>query len=235
MQNEPVYRNPYVAAEAPADARAAFIRRTYGHLAVALAAFAALEAALLQWSGAEALAARMTEGMNWLLVLGVFMVATWIADRWARSEVSSGIQYLGLALMVAAYAILFLPLLYIATNYVGPDVIVNAALLTGALFFGLTAVVVTTRKNFSFLRGILAVIALLALGLIVASILFGFSLGLWFSFAMVGLAAGMILYTTSNILFEYRTDQHVAASLALFAAVAMLFFYILRILIALRR
>jgi FtsH-binding integral membrane protein len=68
-----------------------------------------------------------------------------------------------------------------------------------------------------------------ALGLIVASFLFGFELGLLFSAGMVLLAGASILYTTSNLLHHYRTDQHVAAALELFAAVALLFWYILRI------
>jgi uncharacterized protein len=44
-----------------------------------------------------------------------------------------------------------------------------------------------------------------------------------------------ILYSTSNIIHYYRTDQYVAASLSLFAAVALLFYYVLYILLALRR
>lgn len=220
--------------DAPAEQRAAFIRRTYAHLAGAVVVFIGLVAALLQWSGAGALAQRMTEGYTWLLVLGIFMVVSYVADRWARSDTSAGVQYLGLGLLVAAYAVVFLPLLYVATYYVGGDVIVTAGLITGALFFGLTGVVFITRKDFSFLRSILMIGGMLALGLIVCSILFSFNLGLVFSFAMVALAAVGILYTTSNILHEYRPDQHVAASLALFASLAMMFFYILRILIALR-
>ena len=51
--------------------------------------------------------------------------------------------------------------------------------------------------------------------------------------AMIGFACGYILYDTSNILHHYRTDQHVAASLALFASVALLFWYVLRLLMAL--
>jgi FtsH-binding integral membrane protein len=66
----------------------------------------------------------------------------------------------------------------------------------------------------------------------VASIFFGFSLGLLFSVLMVAFAAGFILYDTSNVLHHYRIGQHVAASLALFASVALLFWYVLRIVMA---
>jgi uncharacterized protein len=99
---------------------------------------------------------------------------------------------------------------------------------------GLTVVALTTRTDFSFLRGVLVIGGFVALGLIAASILFGFTLGLIFSVVMVGFASAAILYYTSNVLHYYRTDQYVAASVTLFASVALLFFYVLQILISLR-
>ena len=74
-----------------------------------------------------------------------------------------------------------------------------------------------------------------ALGFIVASALFGFSLGNVFAFVMVAFAGSSILYQTSNVLHRFRTDQHVAASLTLFASVALLFWYILTIFTNSRR
>jgi FtsH-binding integral membrane protein len=73
------------------------------------------------------------------------------------------------------------------------------------------------------------------MGVILCAMLFGFSLGLWFSLAMIVLAAGAILYNTSNVLLHYRLDQHVAASLSLFASVALLFWYVLLALMQSRR
>ena len=46
---------------------------------------------------------------------------------------------------------------------------------------------------------------------------------------MVILAAGFIVYDTSNVMHHYRTDQHVAAALALFGSVALMFWYVLRL------
>jgi FtsH-binding integral membrane protein len=51
---------------------------------------------------------------------------------------------------------------------------------------------------------------------------------------MIVLASGYILYDTSNVLHRYRTDQHVAAALALFASVAILFWYVLRLFMSRR-
>ena len=105
----------------------------------------------------------------------------------------------------------------------------SAGIVTMVVFSGLTAVVFLTRADFSFLRYFLWIVGLAAMALIVCSLFMEFALGLWFSVAMVVLAAGCILYQTSNILHHYRTDQHVAASLALFSSVALLFWYVLQI------
>ena len=222
------------AAYALPEARARFIRRTYEHLAYAILGFVVLEYVLLNLPGVEQLVDYLT--YSWLLTLALFIVAGWIADRWARSGASRSLQYAGLALYVVIEAIIFLPLLYIAVYLTGdPTLIPSAALITGLLFAGLTVVAFTTRADFSFLRGFIVIGAFVALGLIVASLLFGFTLGVIFSVAMIALAATSILYTTSNIIHYYRTDQYVAAALSLFAAVALMFYYVLRILLELRR
>lgn len=222
-----------VAADAAAEARALFIRRTYGHLAGAVLAFLALEALLFQIVPGEKIVGMLT-GWNWLLVLGAFMVVGWVADKWAHSRTSVGMQYLGLGLYVVAEAAIFLPLLYVAAMHSSPDVIPTAGIITVGMFFGLTFVVFITGSDFSWLRTILVVGTFVAFGVLIAGLLIGFNLGLVFSFAMVALASGFILYSTSNVLHHYDTDSHVAAALALFAAVALLFWYILQIVMATR-
>jgi len=231
------YGNPFVTvADAASADRAQFIRRTYLHLAGAILAFVCLEAMLLQMPGIEGLVQKMTGGMGWLVVLGAFMLVSWLADKWARSDASPAMQYLGLGLYVVAETVIFAPLLYIAIHYSGdPALLPMAAIITGLLFAGLTATVFVTRKDFSFMKGILMVGGFIALGVIICSIVFGFSLGLVFSSVMVLFAGGSILYTTSNIMHHYRTDQHVAASLALFSGVMLLLWYVIRILMSLRR
>ena len=161
------------------------------------------------------------------------MAVSWIAERWAQSGASPQLQYMGLGLYVIAEAVIFLPLLYIAAHFGSPDVIPSAGIVTGLLFGGLTLVAFTSGRDFSFLGGMLKIGGLVALGVIVASILFGWSLGLFFTGLMILFAGGAILYNTSAVMHHYRTDQHVAASLALFASVALLFWYVLQGLMAL--
>ena len=224
----------FTAADASPDVRAAFIRRTYQHLAMAILAFVALEFVFFNTPIAAALFSVMVGvKYSWLLVLGAFMVVSWIAEKWAHAATSRGMQYLGLAVYVVAQAIIFVPLLFIAVNVSSPDTIPIAAVITGLLFLGLTVTAFTTRKDFSFLGGILKIVGFVALGIIVCSIVFGFSLGLIFASVMVVFASAAILYSTSRIIHDYNTDQHVAASLSLFASVALLFWYVLRILISL--
>jgi len=230
--------NPYqsplgtFAAQAAADERSEFISKTYLHLAGAIGLFVVLEAVLLNLPGIENLVGLMVGSkLGWLVVLGLFMLVSFVADNWARSAVSPATQYLGLGVYVLAESVIFVPLLYYA-RAVAAQVIPTAAVTTFGLFGVLTALVFTTRKDFSFLRTILAFGGIAAMGLIAVAMLFGFALGPIFTYAMIALACGYILYGTSNVLHHYRIGQHVAAALALFASVALLFWYILRLFLS---
>ena len=228
--------NPFVvAADAEPSERALFIRRTYLHLAFAILAFVVLETILLRMPGIEKLILTMTGGMGWLVTLGAFMGVSWLADKLARSDAAPATQYLGLGLFVVAEAVIFLPLMYMAAYRSDPTVIPMAGIITGLLFAGLTATAFITRKDFSFLGSILTVCGFIAMGVIICSILFGFTLGLLFAAVMVFFAGGSILYTTSNIIHHYRTTQHVAAALSLFAGVMLLLWYVLRVVMSLRK
>lgn len=215
------------------DERVAFIRRTYAHLAGAIALFVGIEGALFAAGiPAKIVPLMASSGYSWLVVLGLFMVVGMIADKWARSPRSKPMQYAGLGLYVVAQALIFTPMMAYAM-LAAPTAIPTAAVVTLIVFGGLTAVVFITKQDFSFLRLGLMVAGFLALGGIVAATFFtGLNLGFWFSLFMVGLASGYILYYTSNVLHHYQTNQHVAAALALFSAVALLFWYILRIFMA---
>ncbi len=220
------------AAEAAPVERAAFIRKTYTLLAVAILAFIGVEAFFFATPIAGAIAGLLFSGgaIGWLVVLGLFMGISFLANRWAVSETSSAVQYGGLGLFIVAEAVIFVPLIMVATYYSGDNsVLLKAGITTLGLFLGITATVFVTRTDFSFLAPILAIGGFAALGFIVASAIFGFSLGSVFAFVMVAFAGTAILYETSNVLHRFNTRQHVAASLTLFAAVALLFWYILSI------
>ena len=217
----------FAVAQAGVDERASFIVKTYVHLAGAIFAFVGLEAALFATPIPDIVSPYMV-GRAWMLVmLGLFGVS-WVASSWARNSESLATQYAGLGLYVVAEAIVFMPLLLVADRFF-PGAIPQAGLITLVLFGGLTGIVFLTRKDFSFLKGILGVCMLAAVGLVISSLIFGFSLGSLFSAAMVVLAGGYILFHTSNVMLHYRTTQYVAAALSLFSSVALLFWYVLQL------
>ena len=213
--------------------RETFIARTYTHLLGAIALFLAIEVMLFQ-SGLAPTIARGMLSVNWLLVLGAFVIVSWLASSAAASATSLAAQYAALGGFVTAQAIIFVPMLYIA-DQIAPGAIQSAGLLTVIGFAGLTAIAFTTRKDFSFLNALLRWSFVVALLAIVGAVLFGFHLGTWFSVAMVGLAGAAILRDTSNVILHFPEDRYVAAALQLFASVALMFWYVLRLVMGERR
>ncbi|OZC02975.1 Bax inhibitor-1/YccA family protein [Rubricoccus marinus] len=225
---ETTYRVP--VAERDASTRADFILRTYTHLIGAILLFVAIEYAFFASGIAQPMAEAMTS-VSWLLVLGGFVAVSWFASRAAMTAESKAAQYAALGAFVLAEAIIFVPLLFMAMYYTnsGMELINDAAWVTILGLAGLTGIAFWTRKDFSFLGGILKWAFILAIVAIVSAVLFGFSLGTWFSVLMIGLAGAAILYDTSNIIHHYPEDRYVGAALALFASVALMFWYVLRL------
>jgi hypothetical protein len=182
-------------------------------------------------SGLAGQIAQAMMGFNWLLILGAFMLVGWLASHTANTSSSIGMQYFAYAAYVVAEALIFVPLLYLADRK-APGAIDSATLITLLGAAGLMFVAHRTRKDFSFLRAILlwgGVVAMLA---IVGGAVFGFQLGTWFSVAMIGFAGAAVLYDTSNIIHVYPEDRYVSAAMQLFASIALMFWYVLRLFIS---
>jgi FtsH-binding integral membrane protein len=214
-----------VAELSEAD-RSTFIWKCYAHVIGAIFAFAAIEVYLFQSGIAYAIAQPMMG--NWLLVLGAFILASWGATHVAHRLESKNAQYAAFAFFIFVEALIFVPMLAMAMMK-EPGIIDSAATVTILGSVGLIATAMITRKDFSFLLGMLVWMGMLALVGIVGSVMFGFVLGTWFSVAMIGFAGAAVLYDTSNIMHHYPQDKYVAASMALFASIAMMFWYILRL------
>jgi FtsH-binding integral membrane protein len=197
------------------DTKVAFYKKTYTHLALAVLLFVVVEYIFFQIPAVVNFAFSLTEGWLWLVMLGGFMFATSYAERMAMRTKDKNMHYLGLLLYVVAEAFIFIPLIGMAMMYSesqsgdSSNLLTQAGIMTLALFTGLSAIVLVTKKDFSFLKSIMAVGFFVALGLI--------------------LAAGSILYQTSNMVHKYEEDQYVAASLGLFASLMLLFWYIISI------
>ena len=212
--------------------RATFLVRTYAHLFGAMALFVLIQIGMFA-AGTAGPMASLVAG-NWPIFFGAFVLVGWLASRFAARAASLPVQYLMLTLFVAAEAVIFTPMIYIANQMSigdgsGTSILTAAAVTTMAGFAALTLIVFITRKDFSFMRGMLMWIGFGALALIIASMIFGFHLGTWFSVGMIVFAGGSILYDTSNVLHHYPEDRYVSAALELFASVALLFWYVLRL------
>lgn len=220
--------------------RVAFLRKTYLHLGGAVALWAAATALFMQSDLSLRYVMWVGQGtLNMLLVFGGFLAAGWAARAMAMNGSSRAIQYAGLGLEIAAFTLLTQPILWYAliiskSTADFHNLVLSAALLTGVIFTGLTATVFITKKDFSFLRGALMIGSFAVLGVMIASLIFGFHLGILFTGFVILLMAGYILYETSAIMRDFPPTYHVAAALMLFASVATLFIYVLRLLAATR-
>jgi FtsH-binding integral membrane protein len=232
--------------------RVNFLRKTYAHLGGALIAFAAITAFMMRYMTETSIkfsAWAMQGRWTWIAVIVLFMIVGVVAQRLAMSQTSRGLQYLGLGIAVVAEAVLLQPLLWIAMIKFGDPrmfidtgggmgmagtIILESALITIAIFVGLTVTVFVTKKDFSFLRGALAIGTFAVLGVILASAIFGFHLGAIFCGAVILLMAGYILYQTTLVMSYFPPSGYVAASLMLFSTIATLFWYVLQLMMSLR-
>lgn len=216
--------------------RSDFVVKVYQHLLLAIGAFVVLEGVMLRVGIAESMYDFFAEsgGGAWLLILGGFMIVSWLATSAAHSP-DTQMQYAGLFGMAAAYSLIFAPMLYYFFDVAdGGGTVWQAAAITGLGFGGLSVVGYTTRKDLDFLRPLLVWGGVCALLLIVAAVLFGLELGVWFSLAMIALAGASILYSTQRIIRDYSTDRYVGAAVELFGSVMLMFWYVLRLLGQLR-
>jgi FtsH-binding integral membrane protein len=239
--------------------RVQFLRKTYGLLGISLIAFAAITGGMMRFATETSLSFSMWAmhgQLTWLLVLGLFMVVGIVAQKLAMSPSSRGLQMLGLGIAVVAQAVLLQPLLWIVMIRFGnsleiahgmrgtgaiavgmtgtaANLIIEAVVITLAIFVGLTLTVFITKKDFSFLRGILMIASFAMLGIILVSMLFGFHLGLLFLGFGIVVLGGYILMQTSMVMSQFPPTAYVAAALMLFSTVATLFWYVLQLLMEL--
>lgn len=218
--------------------RSDFVVRVYQHLLLAVAAFIGFETLLIASGAAKGIYDFLAKASAaWLLILGGFMIVNWLATTAAHDVLNPSRQYGGLFAMAGAEALIFSPFLYYMFKVQGDGstTVWAAAAVTALGFAGLSGVAYTTRKDLSFIRPMLMWGFVVALVLIVGAVLFGFALGVWFSVAMIALAGGSILYQTQNIMRRYPSEAYVGAAVQLFAAVMLLFWYVLRLMGQMRR
>lgn len=127
-----------------------------------------------------------------------------------------------------------LMIFYAATN---PTSIIQAGVLTVAIFGGLTAYVFITKRDFSFLRGLLftGLIMVVVGGLLNVFLIGSSAIGFAIAAMCLLLFSGYVLYDTSNIIRRYPTNEYVAGALSLYLDAFNIFLALLRLLNAGRR
>lgn len=224
--NETVSNGRAVAYEIP-ETRQKFLNKTYYHLLGAILLLVGIEVFLFKTGLAQPIAQTLLS-VNWLIILGIFMVASGFADSIAHKNAGKTTQYVAMFVYVLLWAVMLVPLLAIAM-YKDPSIIQSAATVTLVGFAVLTGIVMFTGKDFSFMRSLLMWIGGAAIIGIIASVLFGFTLGTWFSVAMVAYSGAAILYSTSKVLHDYPEGRYVGAALSLFSSIALMFWYVAQI------
>lgn len=112
-----------------------------------------------------------------------------------------------------------------------PNSIWQAGILTTGIFGGLTTYAFLTKKDFSFLNGMLTVgliVVILSgvLNIFLASSAFSFGIAV----TTLILFSGYVLYDTQQIIHRYPTNEYVAGALDLFLDAFNIFMALLRIL-----
>ncbi|MDQ1558438.1 MAG: modulator of FtsH protease [Pyrinomonadaceae bacterium] len=128
------------------------------------------------------------------------------------------------------------PLMYLVARS-NPASIWQAGVLTVGIFGGLTAYVFISKRDFSFLRGMLwtGLIVMILGGLLNIFIVGSSALGFGLAAATLLLFAGFVLYDTSNIMRRYPTNEYIAGALDLYLDAFNIFLALIRILNAGRR
>ncbi|WHI46757.1 Bax inhibitor-1/YccA family protein [Microbulbifer sp. JMSA004] len=199
------------------------LRNTYALLAMTVL-FSAITAGI-------SMAIGMGRGMSLICSLAALALIFFVLPRTANSSAGVGVVFAFTGLLGASLG----PMLGHYLSIPGGGQIVMQALgTTAVIFFALSAYVLTTRKDFNFMRGFLFVgiiaVVVCALGLVIAG-LFGIHMPL-FNVALSGVIAllmsGFILYDTSRIVNGGETN-YLMATVSLYLNILNLFTSLLHI------
>jgi FtsH-binding integral membrane protein len=222
-----------MVSEVDSATRTTFLKKTFLHLAGSILLFLGLSLLIVKTVIGSIVVSIMFGGtIQILITMALFVGASFLAQSWSRNATSKPLQYTGLILYIGLEALIFTPLLLLAEAVAGFQLVGYAGLITLMLAGSLILFTLINKVDFTFLNGFMFVAGIIIIGIVFGAIIFGLNLGVWFSALMVGFASIAILKDTSDIQRHYRPDQYIAACLSLFASIALLFYYILRIILS---
>ena len=229
------YAGRVPVAELTVEDRLSFLRRTYGWMTAALGV-TAIGAAITIQSGL------VRNLMNIGLIGNLLLVAAWmgigyIAQKVRHKPVVNAIAYAAYALFTGFVisGLVVVAMIVAEMNGAPTGTYIYQALgLTVLSFAGLTAYAYFTKRDFSFMGGMLTVALVTLIGLSIMSF-FIESTFLHLAISALGILvfSGYILFDTQKILKTYPANEHVAASLTLFLDFVLLFMHILRLIVLL--
>lgn len=218
--------NESAAMYLPMERRMVFIRKVYGIFGVSMAAWMGLSYLIMTQMPLLQLA------VNPVVMIGSFAIwfLSCFAFNWVKSkgELATGLVLL---FLVAAAAVLTGPKVLMAAKASGPAIVGQAFILTSVLFGGLTAYVFFTKTDFKPLGAGLFMVTLAMLAIVVLNIFFPIpGIMKFYSYAMILIFSGWVLYDTSMILNHYGEDEAVSAAASIFVDFVILFWNILNVL-----
>lgn len=208
-------------ADAPDEVRVAFIRKVYLTLLGSL-----LVTLFSGWICTQPGVLETTLSLQFPIMIATFVVL--IALSFARR--TNGLNLALLALFSALEGALIGPLVAFYERQ-APGIGMTASVLTLSIFGGLSAYALISRKDFSYLGGMLFVglIAMIVAGLVLMFFHIA-AMELVYCLAGVLLFCGFVLYDTSQIVHRLGPDDVVTGTISLYLDFINLFLFILRIL-----
>jgi modulator of FtsH protease len=210
------------AAQASVEERMGFVRKVYAlFFAATLFAVGGVGVALTV-EPLQRFAFEHPWIMFFIMIGGVFAAQ---AVRHVR-----GLNLVALFGFTALTGVVISPLIGYVLAY-NPQSLLAAGVLTVGIFGGLTAYVFVSKKDFSFMRGMLMTGLIVVILAGVVNIFLGASaLGFAVAAASLLLFSGFVLYDTSNIIRRYPTNEYVAGALSLYLDAFNIFLALLRLL-----
>ncbi|MBU2644197.1 Bax inhibitor-1 family protein [bacterium] len=220
MQTVENYRQAIPAAAAPLEERMAFLKKVYGLLSISV-----LMAAGASWMTMQNEAFLRVVYNNYILFIVLEFAAIFFA-MWARKKETMGL--VALFSFTILTGVTTAPVLLVYSG----STVTQALLLTGLIFAGLSFYTIVSKRDFSFMGGMLTtgLIVLVVGGLLNMFIFKSSGISFLYSAAGVFLFSGFIIYDTFNILKRYPTDEYISATLSLYLDILNLFLMLLHLL-----
>ena len=164
--------------------------------------------------------------VNWLLMLAVFIGMPFVINRFRNSVWGLVLTFVFTAFM--GYVLGPILNLYLSLSN-GPQIVMMSFGTTAAVFVGLSAYTLATRKDFSYMRSFLFTGLIILLVAIIANFFLAIPmLSLTISSVAVFIMSGLILYDTSRMIHDGETN-YVMMTVSLYANIYVLFVHLLNL------